>query len=96
MILMSEDKRLIWRILNEISRNQTIIITIQSMEEVAVLCHQIGIISHCIPRCYATPLHLKELYGSGFKFFYSNQPEHYRELKEYIKSILLKHHKIHH
>jgi len=86
-------RRLIWGILNEISRNRTIIITTHSMEEAEVLCHRIGIMSHGTLRCCATPLRLKELYGSGFKLSYSNQPEKYRELKEFIKSIIPAKHK---
>jgi len=81
-------RRLIWGILNEISHNRTIIITTHSMEEAEVLCHRIGIMSHGTLRCCATQLRLKELYGSGFKLSYSNQPEKYKELKSFITELL--------
>jgi len=81
-------RRLIWGILNEISHDRTIIITTHSMEEAEVLCHRIGIMSHGTLRCCATQLRLKELYGSGFKLSYSNQPEKYKELKSFITGLL--------
>jgi len=81
-------RRLIWSIINDISHNRTIVITTHSMEEAEVLCHRIGIMSHGTLRCCATPLRLKELYGSGFRLTYINAPEKYTELKEFIKSIL--------
>ncbi|KAG4100115.1 hypothetical protein H8356DRAFT_1036252 [Neocallimastix lanati (nom. inval.)] len=81
-------RRLIWSIINDVSQGRTIVITTHSMEEAEVLCHRIGIMSHGTLRCCATPLRLKELYGSGFRLSYSNNPEKYKELKEYIHSIL--------
>ncbi|ORX84081.1 hypothetical protein BCR32DRAFT_266561 [Anaeromyces robustus] len=87
-------RRLIWGILNEISHNRTIIITTHSMEEAEVLCHRIGIMSHGTLRCCATQLRLKELYGSGFKLSYSNDPKNYKELKEFIINIIPKDHKV--
>ncbi|OUM68606.1 hypothetical protein PIROE2DRAFT_32023, partial [Piromyces sp. E2] len=86
-------RRLIWGILNEISHNRTIVITTHSMEEAEVLCHRIGIMSHGTLRCCATQLRLKELYGSGFKLSYSNQPEKYKELKAFVQNLLPSDHK---
>ncbi|OUM58763.1 hypothetical protein PIROE2DRAFT_47658 [Piromyces sp. E2] len=87
-------RRLIWSILNEISNHRTIIITTHSMEEAEVLCHRIGIMSHGTLRCCNTQLRLKELYGTGFKLTYSNKPEKYRELREFITSIIPSEHKV--
>ncbi|OUM61278.1 hypothetical protein PIROE2DRAFT_20970 [Piromyces sp. E2] len=87
-------RRLIWSILNDISSNRTIMITTHSMEEAEVLCHRIGIMSHGTLRCCNTQLRLKELYGAGFKLTYSNKPEKYRELKEFINSIIPAEHKV--
>jgi len=87
-------RRLIWDILNEISSHRTIILTTHSMEEAEVLCHRIAIMSHGTLRCCATPLRLKELYGSGFKLSYSNQPEKYNELKTFIKDLIPSEHKV--
>jgi len=81
-------RRLIWSIINDVSNGRTIVITTHSMEEAEVLCHRIGIMSHGTLRCCATPLRLKELYGSGFRLSYSNNPEKYKELKEYVHRIL--------
>lgn len=81
-------RRLIWGILNKIGHERTIILTTHSMEEAEVLCNRIGIMSHGTLRCCATLLRLKQLYGSGFKLSYSNAPEKYRELKEFIRSEL--------
>jgi len=81
-------RRLIWSILEEISQGRTIVITTHSMEEAEVLCHRIAIMSHGTIRCCNTQLRLKELYGTGFRLTYSNNPQNYKELKEYINSIL--------
>ncbi|OUM70142.1 hypothetical protein PIROE2DRAFT_52836 [Piromyces sp. E2] len=87
-------RRLIWDILDEISHNRTIVLTTHSMEEAEVLCHRIAIMSHGTLRCCATQLRLKELYGSGFKVSYSNKPEKYNELKEFITSLIPAEHKV--
>ena len=81
-------RRLIWGIINDVSNGRTIVITTHSMEEAEVLCQRIAIMSHGTLRCCATPLRLKELYGSGFRLSYSNDQERYKELKEFILSIL--------
>ncbi|ORY65682.1 hypothetical protein LY90DRAFT_223782 [Neocallimastix californiae] len=87
-------RRLIWSILDEVSHDRTIILTTHSMEEAEVLCHRIGIMSHGTLRCCAALLRLKELYGSGFKLSYSNRPENYRELKEFILQHIPEEHKV--
>ncbi|OUM57405.1 hypothetical protein PIROE2DRAFT_48760 [Piromyces sp. E2] len=86
-------RRLIWDILNEISQDKTIILTTHSMEEAEVLCNRIAIMSHGTLRCCNTPLRLKELYGAGFRLTYSNNPQKYKELKQFISSILPENHK---
>jgi len=86
-------RRLIWDIINEISQNKTIILTTHSMEEAEVLCHRIAIMSHGTLRCCNTSLRLKELYGAGFRLTYSNDVEKYKELKQFISSILPENHK---
>jgi len=87
-------RRLIWSILNEISSGRTIIITTHSMEEAEVLCHRIAIMSHGTMRCCNTQLKLKEKYGTGFRLTYSNEPARYRELKQFITSIIPEQHKV--
>ncbi|OUM64361.1 hypothetical protein PIROE2DRAFT_8830 [Piromyces sp. E2] len=87
-------RRLIWDILNEISQDKTIILTTHSMEEAEVLCNRIAIMSHGTLRCCNTPLRLKELYGAGFRLTYSNDPQKYKELKQFISSILPENHKV--
>jgi len=86
-------RRLIWDILNEISQNKTIILTTHSMEEAEVLCDRIAIMSHGTIRCCNTSLRLKELYGAGFRLTYSNDPQKYKSLKQFISSILPENHK---
>jgi ABC-type multidrug transport system ATPase subunit len=87
-------RRLIWSILNDISQNKTIMLTTHSMEEAEVLCNRIAIMSHGTIRCCNTSLKLKELYGSGFRLTYNNNPQKYKELKKFIASILPENYKI--
>ncbi|ORX80159.1 hypothetical protein BCR32DRAFT_233521 [Anaeromyces robustus] len=86
-------RRLIWDILNEISQEKTIILTTHSMEEAEVLCHRIAIMSHGTIRCCNTSLRLKEIYGAGFRLTYNNDPQKYKELKQFITNTLPENHK---
>jgi ABC-type multidrug transport system ATPase subunit len=62
-----EVRRIIWEIIQKCRRNQTFLLTTHSMEEAEVLCQRIAIMSHGNLECIGSPLHLKKLYGSGFK-----------------------------
>jgi ABC-type multidrug transport system ATPase subunit len=62
-----EVRRIIWRIIQKCRRNQTFLLTTHSMEEAEILCQRIAIMSRGNLECIGSPLHLKKLYGSGFK-----------------------------
>lgn len=62
-----EVRRMIWRIIQKCRRNQTFLLTTHSMEEAEILCQRIAIMSQGNLSCIGSPLHLKKLYGSGFK-----------------------------
>ena len=59
-------RRIIWNIIQESRRKQTFLLTTHSMEEAEILCQRIGIMSHGKLECIGSPLHLKNIYGSGF------------------------------
>ncbi|KAI9328048.1 hypothetical protein DFJ73DRAFT_904539 [Zopfochytrium polystomum] len=83
-----EVRRLIWNIIHRAKENKTIILTTHSMEEAEAVCQRIGIMSKGVLRCYANPLRLKELYGTGFRLFFNSPPEHTARACEWVESIL--------
>ncbi|KAJ3297206.1 hypothetical protein HK104_000723 [Borealophlyctis nickersoniae] len=83
-----EVRRLIWNIINQAREGKTIILTTHSMEEAEVLCQRIGIMAKGTLRCLGSQLRLKDLYGSGFKLFFSARPESVATASAYIESLL--------
>ena len=62
-----EVRRIVWKIIQQCRQSQTFLLTTHSMEEAEVLCQRIGIMSRGNLECIGSPLHLKKLYGTGFK-----------------------------
>lgn len=83
-----EVRRLIWTIINNARVGKTIVLTTHSMEEADVLCQRIGIMAKGALRCLGPQLRLKQLYGSGFKIFFTCQGENVQTASRYIESVL--------
>ncbi|KAJ3191886.1 hypothetical protein HK101_007320 [Irineochytrium annulatum] len=66
-----EVRRLIWDIISTAKAGKTIILTTHSMEEAEVCCNRIGIMAKGSLKCLGPSLHLKQMYGSGFKLQYT-------------------------
>ncbi|KAF9307177.1 hypothetical protein BGZ74_009883 [Mortierella antarctica] len=67
-------RRVIWDIINRVKVNRTVVLTTHSMEEADILSDKIAIMTLGRLRCIGTSLHLKELYGSGFRLDVSSKP----------------------
>lgn len=83
-----EVRRLIWNIINDARAGKTIILTTHSMEEAEVLSQIIGIMAKGSLRCLGSPLHLKQLYGSGFKLQFACREENMEKISAFIESLL--------
>jgi ABC-type multidrug transport system ATPase subunit len=78
----------VWDVIDRASKTTTVILTTHSMEEAEALCARIGIMSHGVLRCLASPLRLKQLYGPGFKLSLNYNPQDLDRVCEYIETIL--------
>ncbi|KAF9413574.1 hypothetical protein BGZ94_000677 [Podila epigama] len=67
-------RRIIWDIINRVKVNRTVVLTTHSMEEADILSDKIAIMTLGRLRCIGTSLHLKELYGSGFRLNVASKP----------------------
>ncbi|KAF9950283.1 hypothetical protein BGZ70_001441, partial [Mortierella alpina] len=67
-------RRVIWDIINRVKVNKTVVLTTHSMEEADILSDRIAIMTLGRLRCIGTSLHLKELYGTGFRLDISSKP----------------------
>ncbi|KAI8815091.1 hypothetical protein BJ742DRAFT_659980, partial [Cladochytrium replicatum] len=83
-----EVRRLIWNIINDAKKGKTVILTTHSMEEAEVCCQRIGIMAKGILRCHGPQLRLKQVYGSGFKLFFSAKPSDLRRAAAFVESAL--------
>ncbi|KAI9002146.1 hypothetical protein DFJ74DRAFT_696885 [Hyaloraphidium curvatum] len=83
-----EVRRLIWSIINEARTGKTIILTTHSMEEAEVLCQRIGITAKGALRCLGSTLHLKKLYGAGFKLQFACSEARMPQICNFIESLL--------
>ncbi|KAJ3203256.1 hypothetical protein HDU67_010287, partial [Dinochytrium kinnereticum] len=83
-----EVRRLIWSIVQKARKGKTIVLTTHSMEEAEALCQRIGIMAKGTLRCFANPLRLKELYGSGFRVFFNSREEDTWRACQWVESIL--------
>jgi len=82
-------RRVIWDIINRVKVNRTIVLTTHSMEEADILSDRIAIMTTGRLRCIGTSLHLKELYGSGFRLDISSKPGRLEEACESVVHQLL-------
>ncbi|KAN0029592.1 hypothetical protein ACTA71_007723 [Dictyostelium dimigraforme] len=64
--LSPEIRRDLWRTINELKKNRSIILTTHSMEEADVLSSRIAIISQGKLQCLGTQNHLKAKFGDGY------------------------------
>merc|ERR1711865_424666 len=62
-----ETKRNIWTLIDSFKKNRCVVLTTHSMDEADALCARIGIMSHGRLRCIGENLHLKSIYGSGYR-----------------------------
>ncbi|KAF9174646.1 hypothetical protein BGX21_009875 [Mortierella sp. AD011] len=83
-------RRVIWDIINRVKTNRTIVLTTHSMEEADILSDRIAIMTSGQLRCIGTSLHLKELYGTGFRLNVSSKPGRLQEACESIQNQILK------
>ncbi|KAF9357986.1 hypothetical protein BGX26_002719 [Mortierella sp. AD094] len=83
-------RRVIWDIINRVKTNRTIVLTTHSMEEADILSDRIAIMTSGHLRCIGTSLHLKELYGTGFRLNVSSKPGRLQEACESIQNQILK------
>ena len=60
-------QRNIWALIDRFKQDRCVVLTTHSMDEAEALCGRIGIMSHGKLRCLGENLHLKNLYGNGFK-----------------------------
>ncbi|KAF9334496.1 hypothetical protein BG006_002055 [Podila minutissima] len=82
-------RRIIWDIVNRVKVDRTVILTTHSMEEADVLSDRIAIMTSGQLRCIGTSLHLKELYGSGFRLSVTSKPGRLQEACQSIEEKVL-------
>ncbi|KAI1321577.1 hypothetical protein EDD11_003057 [Mortierella claussenii] len=83
-------RRVIWDIINRVKINRTVVLTTHSMEEADILSDRIAIMTSGRLRCIGTSLHLKDLYGSGFRLDISSQPGRLQEACESVEHQVLR------
>ncbi|ORZ05117.1 P-loop containing nucleoside triphosphate hydrolase protein [Lobosporangium transversale] len=69
-----EVRRVIWDVIQQVKVGRTIVLTTHSMEEADILSDRIAIMTTGQLRCVGTSLHLKGLYGTGFKLDVTSKP----------------------
>ena len=83
-------RRVIWEIIHRVKVNKTMVLTTHSMEEADILSDRIAIMTSGRLRCIGTSLHLKNLYGSGFRLNISSKTGRLQEACEQIEAVVLK------
>ncbi|KAF9320866.1 hypothetical protein BG003_004423 [Podila horticola] len=82
-------RRVVWDIVNRVKVDRTVILTTHSMEGADVLSDRIAIMTSGQLRCIGTSLHLKELYGSGFRLTVTSKPGRLQEACQSIEEKFL-------
>ncbi|KAF9127553.1 hypothetical protein BGW39_005784 [Mortierella sp. 14UC] len=82
-------RRVIWDIVNRVKVGRTVVLTTHSMEEADILSDRIAIMTSGRLRCIGTSLHLKDLYGSGFRLNVSSKAGRLEEACESIERQIL-------
>ncbi|KAF9134142.1 hypothetical protein BGX30_012033 [Mortierella sp. GBA39] len=88
--LDAEVRRVIWDIVNRVKVNRTVVLTTHSMEEADILSDKIAIMTNGLLKCIGTSLHLKELYGSGFRLNITSKPGRLDEACQSIEDKLMR------
>ncbi|KAG9064767.1 hypothetical protein KI688_003026 [Linnemannia hyalina] len=88
--LDAEVRRVIWDVVNRVKVNRTVVLTTHSMEEADILSDKIAIMTNGLLRCIGTSLHLKELYGSGFRLNIASKPGRLDEACQSIEDKLMR------
>ncbi|KAF9961954.1 hypothetical protein BGZ72_000576 [Mortierella alpina] len=83
-------RRVIWDIINRVKVNKTVVLTTHSMEEADILSDRIAIMTLGRLRCIGTSLHLKELYGAGFRLDISSKPGRLDEACQSVERQVLR------
>ncbi|KAJ1330428.1 hypothetical protein BSLG_009562 [Batrachochytrium salamandrivorans] len=83
-----EVRRIIWGIINNAKTGKTIVLTTHSMEEAEALCQRISIMAGGTLRCIADPMRLQQLYGSGFRIYFSTLEKDMHRASQFIESVL--------
>jgi len=83
-------RRVIWDIINRVKINWTVILTTHSMEEADILSDRIAIMTAGRLRYIGTSLHLKDLYGSGFRLNITSKPGRLDEACHSVEEKLMK------
>ncbi|KAF9307164.1 hypothetical protein BGZ74_009869 [Mortierella antarctica] len=82
-------RRIIWDVVNRVKVDRTVVLTTHSMEEADVLSDRIAIMTSGQLRCIGSSLHLKELYGSGFRLSITSKPGRLQEACQSIEEKVL-------
>ena len=85
-----ETKRNIWGLIDKFKRGRCVVLTTHSMDEADALCSRIGIMSHGRLRCIGENLHLKNVYGSGYKVDVRFKPKQADAAKAFMASVIPK------
>ena len=74
--------------IQRIKKDRAIILTTHSMEEADALGDRIGIMSHGRLRCIGENLHLKNIYGSGYKIDIRYAPGKQQNAIDFMSKIV--------
>lgn len=86
-----EARRFMWRVVGQIASDKTsaVILTTHSMEEAEALSSKMGImVKGGIFKCFGTPQHIKDKFGTGFVIEIKAQMPELEEIEEVRDSIL--------
>merc|ERR1712146_256903 len=83
-----ETKRNIWALIDRFKRDRCVILTTHSMDEADALCSRIGIMSHGRLRCIGENLHLKNVYGNGYKVDVRYDIENQGQADAFMRQLL--------
>jgi ATP-binding cassette subfamily A (ABC1) protein 3 len=86
-----EARRFMWRVVSQIASDKTsaVILTTHSMEEAEALSTKMGImVKGGVFKCFGTPQHIKDKFGTGFVIEIKAQTPIQEEIDEVRESIL--------
>ncbi|KAF8944017.1 hypothetical protein BGZ52_010972 [Haplosporangium bisporale] len=83
-------RRIIWDIIQRVKIDRTVVLTTHSMEEADILSDRIAIMTAGRLRCIGTSLHLKDLYGTGFRLDLTSKPGQLEEACQSVQNSVLK------